>query len=53
MFLIEVIGCLTGFFWTGYVSGILIDKAHLKTTMKINLDCEFKYFKYKSFSECY
>ena len=25
MFLIEVIGCLTGFFWTGYVSGILID----------------------------
>ena len=25
MFLIEVVGCLAGFFWTGYVSGILID----------------------------
>lgn len=25
MFLIEVTGCLTAFFWTGYISGILID----------------------------
>lgn len=25
MFMVEAIGCLCGFFWTAYISGILID----------------------------